>query len=155
MPHQFVLRLICPSHHFKSHHQVLITVKCSASGMCLGHKSSDIHHRNHKCKLMYTTMSNLHKKDGLFIYTCISNTQQKTNKKKCFFFQNTKDNIYFIFVKNYWCILSIYCRVSFKIFFFSIPLFLYCECLYQVLDYLIFHGYPVKKYIWKQFKYFH
>lgn len=159
MPHQFVLRLICPSHHFKSHHQVLITVKCSASGMCLGHKSSDIHHRNHKCKLMYTNMSNLHKKDGLFIYMYIKYTAKNITvnqtKKSGFFFQNTKDNIYFIFVKNYWCILSIYCRVSFKIFFFSIPLFLYCECLYQVLDYSIFHGYPVKKYIWKQLKYFH
>lgn len=32
-----------------------------------------------------------------------------------------------------------------KYFSFSIPLFLYCECLYQVLDYSIFHGYPVKK----------
>lgn len=29
--------------------------------------------------------------------------------------------------------------------FLSIPLFLYCECLYQVLDYSIFHGYPGKK----------
>lgn len=31
--------------------------------------------------------------------------------------------------------------------FFSIPLFLYCECLCQVLDYSIFHGYPEKNYI--------
>lgn len=130
MPHQIVLRLICPSHHFKSHHQVLITVKCSASGMCLGHKSSDIHHRNHKCKLIYTTISNSHKKkDGLFIhvykYTAKNITVTQT---KFFFFQNIKDNIYLIFVTNYWCILSIYCRVSFKIFF---SLF-HCFCTVNV-----------------------
>lgn len=129
MPHQIVLRLICPSHHFKSHHQVLITVKCSASGMCLGHKSSDIHHRNHKCKLIYTTISNSHKKDGLFIheykYTAKNITVTQT---KNFFFQNIKDNIYLIFVTNYWCILSIYCRVSFKIFF---SLF-HCFCTVNV-----------------------
>lgn len=88
-----MLRLICPSHHFKSHHQVLITVKCSASGMCLGHKSSDIHHRNHKCKLIYTstTISNLHKKDCLYcLYMYIKYTARKTSlsikqKKRVFF----------------------------------------------------------------------
>lgn len=121
MPHQLVLRLICPSHHFKSHHQVLITVKCSASGMCLGHKSSDIHHRNHKCKLIYTTISNSHKKKMVCLYMYIKYTTTKTSlsikQKKRGFFQNTKDNIYLIFVTNYWCILSMYCRVSFKIFF--------------------------------------
>lgn len=113
-----MLRLICPSHHFKSHHQVLITVKCSASGMCLGHKSSDIHHRN-KCKLIYTTISKftLKKNNGLFIHVYqIHSKKHQCQTKKIFW--NTKDNIYFIFVKNYWCILSIYCRGSFKIFFF-------------------------------------
>lgn len=49
---------------------------------------------------MYTTMSNLHKKDGLFIYMYIKYTA-KNKQKKVGFFQNTKDNIYFIFVKNY------------------------------------------------------
>lgn len=129
MPHQIVLRLICPSHHFKSHHQVLITVKCSASGMCLGHKSSDIHHRNHKCKLIYTTISNSHKKRWS-VYTCIQIHSKKhhCNSNKNFFFQNIKDNIYLIFVTNYWCILSIYCRVSFKIFF---SLF-HCFCTVNV-----------------------
>lgn len=89
MPHQFVLRLICPSHHFKSHHQVLITVKCSASGMCLGHKSSDIHHRNHKCKLIYTTISNSHKKKMVCLYMYIKYTAKNITvnqtKKKGFF----------------------------------------------------------------------
>lgn len=54
---------------------------------------------------MYTNMSNLHKKDGLFIYMYIKYTAKNITvnqtKKSGVFFQNTKDNIYFIFVKNY------------------------------------------------------
>lgn len=152
--------MICPSHHFKSHHQVLITVKCSASGMCLGHKCSDIHHRNYKCKLIYTSISNSHKKKKMVcLYMYIKYTAKNitvNQTKKCFFFQNTKDNIYFILILLQ--TIDVFCQFIAECpskYFFSIPLFLYCECLYQVLDYSIFHGYPRKKITLKQLKYFH
>lgn len=155
MPHQFVLRLICPSHHFKSHHQVLITVKCSASGMCLGHKSSDIHHRN-KCKLIYTTISKFTlKKIMVCLYMYIKYTAKSINVKQKNFLEIQKITFISYLLKTIDVFCQFIAECPSKYFSFSIPLFLYCECLYQVLDYSIFHGYPVKKYIWKQFKYFH
>lgn len=86
----------------------------------------------------------------LYMY-CISNTQQKASlsiKQTKFFFKIQKITFISYLLKTIDVFCQFIAECPSKYFSFSIPLFLYCECLYQVLDYSIFHGYPVKKYIY-------
>lgn len=77
------------------------------------------------------------------LYMYIKYTAKSINVKQKKFFEIQKITFISYLLKT----IDVFCQFiaegPSKYFSFSIPLFLYCECLYQVLDYSIFHGYPV------------